>query len=136
MSNCVLADPLSVATQGLLDEDIGITVLGWIISISPGDPEITIPIGDLLRDAFREWWIRVDFFVPPIGEYTLEGPYTFTHADHKARALSEDNTSGLSELVTFEDEKMFIVSTYLRGTKRYQHLRAYQAAMYNLPPTL
>ena len=135
-TNLILADPLSVSTHGVLDEDIGISVLGWIVKVSQSEPDITIPIGQLLRDAFREWWVRKDFFVPPVGEYTLEGPFTFTHADHKARAESEENSSGLSELVTFEDDKMYIVSTYLRGTKRYQHLRAHQAAAYNLPPTV
>lgn len=130
----VLADPLSVATHGVLDEDIGIGVLGWVVRISLGIPDITIPTE--LHDSFSEWWIRKDFFVPPIGEYTLEGPFPYVHADRKARDESEQNGSGLAELVTFKDNKMYIVYTYLRGTKRYQHLRSYQAAMYNLPPTL
>lgn len=134
-TNCVLADPLSVVTQGVLDGNIGISLLGWITQYSLGLPEITIPDGPL-EDAFTEWWIRLDYFVPPIGEYTLEGPYNFIHADRKARRISEQNNSGLTELVAFKDDKMYIVSTYVRGTKRYQHLRAYQAAAYNLPPTL
>jgi hypothetical protein len=136
MSNCVLADPLSVATQGVLDEDIGITVLGWIIRV-PLDTEITIPTEPLLGDSLREWWVRKYFFVPPIGEFVLEGPFNYTHADQRARDVSDENESGLTELVTYyEDDKLYVVYTYLRGTKRYQGQRAYQAAMYNLPPTM
>ena len=133
-TDLVLADPLSVATQGLLDEDIGITVLGWIVRVSLVDPDIVIPEG--LHDAFSEWWVRKYYYEDPVGEYVLEGPYTFTHADRRARKESETNTSGLAELVTFQYDKMYIVSTYIRGSRRYQHLRAQRAAEYNLPPTL
>ena len=59
----------------------------------------------------------------------------FVTADRKARDISESNASGLTEVVTYEGDTLFVVATYLRGKKRYQGLRANQAATMNLPPT-
>ena len=134
-TNYVLADPLSVATQGLLDEDIGISLLGWIIRRSPSKPDVSVPLVPLL-DNPREWWVRKYYFEDPVGSYELEGPYEYTHADQKARDISSENDSGLTELVTYEKDKMYLVFTYLRGKKRYQGIRTFQASEYNLPPTL
>lgn len=132
-TDLIMADPLSVATQGYLDENIGITVLGWIIQIPFEDPIITVPTDPSSTE--REWWVRKYYFVPPIGQYVLEGPYTYTHGDRKARDISDENESGLTELAYFEGDILVVVYTYLRGTKRYQGRRTYQAAEYNLPPT-
>jgi hypothetical protein len=64
------------------------------------------------------------------------GPISLYSADREARRISKSNTSGLSEVVTFENGVLFVVATYLRGKKRYKGLRSNQAALYNLPPTL
>lgn len=134
-TDLILADPGSVATQGLLDEDIGVAVLGWIVRVVQSEPEVTVPLVPFLDNA-REWWVRKYFFVEPLGEFELEGPYEYTHADQKARHISRDNASGLTELATYEKDKLYIVFTYLRGKKRYQGIRTLQAAAHNLPPTL
>jgi hypothetical protein len=134
-TNYLLADPLSIATQGLLDEDIGISVLGWIVRVSHADSVVTVPLGPLLWDEYREWWVRKYFFEEPVGNYELDGPFKYHHARVKARDLSRENASGLTELVVFDGDDLCVVATYLRGKKRYQGLRAYQAAMYHIPPT-
>lgn len=77
-----------------------------------------------------EYFIR-DFREPS----TQEGPFTFTHADRKARKLSSENASGLMEMITFQQGVIQYVATYLRGDKRYQGLRSRQASLLNLPPT-
>jgi hypothetical protein len=135
-TNYVLADSLSVATEGLLDENIGISVLGWVVRVEQEDSKVTIPLGPLLVDSLREWWVRKYFFEEPVGEYELDGPFRYDHARTKARDLSRENESGLTELVVFEDNILYVAATYLRGKKRYQGLRAYQAALNALPPSL
>lgn len=59
----------------------------------------------------------------------------FVEADRFARKLSDENESGLAEVVVDDNGKMFVVSTYCRGTKRYQGKRARDAQANNLPPT-
>lgn len=77
----------------------------------------------------------MDYFVRDFRSSTKEGPFTFTQADLRARDFSRTNVSGLAELLTFQGTRLFVVATYVRGTKRYQGLRANQANLYNLPPT-
>lgn len=77
----------------------------------------------------------MEYFVREFRSDVLSDPLPFTHADLEARELSRTNDSGLAEMVTYQGSRLFVVATYLRGTKRYQGLRANQAALYNLPPT-
>lgn len=65
----------------------------------------------------------------------LLGPATFLTCDRQARALSETNESGLAEVVVQDGSNLIVMSTYLRGTKRYQGKRSRDAARFNLPPT-
>jgi hypothetical protein len=77
----------------------------------------------------------VIYFYREFRSEVLSDPMGFTHADLEARELSRTNASGLSEMVTYQDGVLFVVATYLRGKKRYQGLKANQAARNNLPPT-
>ena len=81
----------------------------------------------------------MEYFIRDFNDNTtLEGPFSFTHADRSARDLSAQNLSGLAELLVRENEnaELMVMATYLRGKKRYQGLRSRQASLYNLPPTL
>ena len=66
----------------------------------------------------------------------LSGPETFIRADRQARELSRKNNSGLAEVVTYENNQLMVVSTFLRGKLRYQGKRARDASRFNLPPTV
>ena len=52
-SDCVLAEPIHVATQGALDNAIGIATLGWIIQVDD-----TPPLGTLVESGGLEKTIR------------------------------------------------------------------------------
>lgn len=74
------------------------------------------------------WYVRERVGDP------LEGPLSFVHADRKARKLSKDNASGLAEVVTYEGNRLFVVSTFLRGRLRFRGKRAQLASDKDLPP--
>lgn len=82
-TDCILADPESTATHGMLDEDIGIATLGWIIRIKD-DPIISYPIGDLIADPERDWWYRKDNTDPWFG------PLSYRDANSQARRMTMD----------------------------------------------
>lgn len=69
------------------------------------------------------------------GGAALSGPMNFVQADRAARKLSDENESGLAEVLTYQDDVLMVVATYLRGTKRYQGKKARDARRENLPPT-
>ena len=70
-----------------------------------------------------------DFYEEDIGE-----PMPFREAEMLARKLSEENESGVSEVLTYENNRLMIVATYCRGTKRYQGKRSRDAQANGLPP--
>lgn len=77
----------------------------------------------------------MDYYYKDFYSDTLSDPMNFVHADRAARDLSETNESGLAEVVTYQYGTLFVVATYLRGTKRYQGKTARDAQKNNLPPT-
>jgi len=92
-ANCVLADPFQVATQGLLDNSIGMATLGWIIRVEAETPVVVVPspprnIGVLIGDPRREWWVRKDASDPWFG------PLSYRDANSHARRMTVrvDNT--------------------------------------------
>lgn len=91
MSDCILADPLSTATEGVLDEDIGIATLGWLIRVSH-EPEITIPVEELLDEPSREWYYRKD------DTDSWFGPLSYRDANYQARRFTMDVDHTISEV--------------------------------------
>jgi hypothetical protein len=99
-TNYVLADPSSGATHGVLDENIGIATLGWIIEVKYQKPDITIPTAqydpthfdNLLADPRRDWWLRKDESDPWVG------PMSYTEANSKARRMTMDVDETINEL--------------------------------------
>lgn len=96
-SDCVLAEPIHVATQGLLDNPIGVATLGWIIQTVDTPPVVVIPvppnnIGSLVGDPRREWWVRRDDTEP------WHGPLSYRDANYQARRMTMDVDETISEL--------------------------------------
>lgn len=144
---CVLNDPLSVATHGLLDNSIGIATMGEIISITD---VITPPVIDIpptaigrsnldpgLYTAQQEWYYRKDKDSP------LVGPYTYVKADHDARWWSRQEISeGVVEVVSFVGDRagdpakaptpsqLKVSHIYVRGKKTLSgRMAAYNSAV-------
>jgi hypothetical protein len=80
--NYVLADSFSVSTEGLLDENIGVVTLGWLIQVSPERNTVEIYIDELLEDQRREWWLRKDNSDPWFG------PLMYRDANSQARRMT------------------------------------------------
>lgn len=59
----------------------------------------------------------------------------FVEADRFARKLSDENETGLAEVVVDDNGTLFIVATYCRGTKRFQGKKARDAQRQDRPPT-
>lgn len=96
-TDCVLADPIHVATQGVLDNSLGIATLGWIIRADDRPPVVVIPvppnnIGSLVGDPRREWWVRKDETDP------WHGPLSYRDANSQARRMTMDVDETISEL--------------------------------------
>lgn len=96
-SDCVLAEPIHVATQGVLDNAIGIATLGWIIQVDDTPPVVVVPvppnnIGSLVGDPRREWWVRRDDTEP------WHGPLSYRDANYQARRMTMDVDETISEL--------------------------------------
>jgi hypothetical protein len=96
-SDCVLAEPIHVATQGLLDNPIGMATLGWVIQTVDTPPVVVIPvppnnIGSLVGDPRREWWVRRDDTEP------WHGPLSYRDANYQARRMTMDVDETISEL--------------------------------------
>jgi len=96
-SDCVLAEPIHVATQGALDNSIGIATLGWIIQVDDTPPVVVVPvppnnIGSLVGDPRREWWVRKDDTEP------WHGPLSYRDANYQARRMTMDVDETISEL--------------------------------------
>ena len=96
-SDCVLAEPIHVATQGVLDNAIGIATLGWIIQVDDTPPVVVVPvppnnIGSLVGDPRREWWVRKDDTEP------WHGPLSYRDANYQARRMTMDVDETISEL--------------------------------------
>ena len=90
-TNYLYADPCSTATQGLLDEDIGIATLGWIIRATSEEPIIKVPIGQLIGEPNRDWWLRKDDTDPWFG------PLSYRDANAKARRSTLDVDETINE---------------------------------------
>lgn len=77
----------------------------------------------------------MDYYYKDFYSDTLSDPMNFVQADRQARKLSDENESGLAEVVTYQYGKLFVVATYCRGTKRYTGKASRDAQRNNLPPT-
>lgn len=96
-TDCALAVPIEVATQGVLDNPIGIATLGWIIRADDAPPVVTTPvppnnIGSLVGDPRREWWVRRDDTEP------WHGPLSYRDANSQARRMTMNVDNTISEL--------------------------------------
>ena len=76
------------------------------------------------------WYYYKDFY-----GNSLSDPMNFVLADRQARKLSNENESGLAEVVVYRRNALMEVATYLRGTKRYQGKKSRDAQRFNRPPT-
>jgi hypothetical protein len=86
---CILADPLSTATEGILDQPTGISTLGWVVCI-PTDAEISIP--ELISEQERDWWYRKDDTDPWFG------PLSYQTANSQARRMTLDVDETINEV--------------------------------------
>jgi hypothetical protein len=139
-----------LATQGYLDEAIGIATLGEVISFptsQPGTGVSNVPpnnIGSLISDPRREWYVRENAQDP------LHGPLSFTVADKHARWISSlEDRSGLAEVVTFvsntsrggdpsrpnPNPRLFVVFLYIEGKRTLGGRAAQFHSDRGLPPT-
>lgn len=86
--NCILADPCHVATQGVLDCEIGIATLGWIVEAEPTQGPVLTPHvpGVSFGPPRKEWYVRRDVSDPWFG------PLSFRDADAHARVMTRDGT--------------------------------------------
>lgn len=96
-TDCILADPTSVATQGVLDNSLGIATLGWIIKADDAPPTVVVPvppnnIGALVGDPRREWWVRKD------ENDVWFGPLSYRDANYQARRMTVDVDETISEI--------------------------------------
>jgi hypothetical protein len=94
-TNYLLADPSSGATHGILDENIGVATLGWIVEVNKQKPDIIIDLphfDNLLGDPRRDWWLRKDESDP------WSGPMSYTEANSKARRMTMDVDETINEL--------------------------------------
>ena len=124
-TTCIINDPCSVATQGVLDNSIGIATLGWIIRADlDAQPGLPFPnnIGSLLTQPRREWYFRRDSSEPWFG------PLSFRDADKHARIDTRDGTPvnvKYAQVGTFlgtrggdpitEPERVFVALLYANG---------------------
>jgi len=128
-TDCVLADPIQVSTQGLLDSTIGVATLGWITITLDQDPVVEVPInnpGALVGDPRREWWVRKDESDPWFG------PLSYRDANSQARRMTMDVDETISEIKYAQvgtilgtrggdpnvDPNMFVAYMYANG-KQY-----------------
>jgi hypothetical protein len=96
-TDCVLADPIQVATQGLLDNTIGVATLGWVVRVEAQPPVVVVPvppnnIGALVGDPRREWWVRKDENDPWFG------PLSYRDANSQARRMTMDVDETIAEI--------------------------------------
>ena len=135
-TDCILADPCYVATQGLLDCEIGIVTQGFIIQedSTPVVPKPAVPpnnIGTSVGAARKEWYVRKDH------TDAWFGPLSWRDADKHARVMTRKgtpadvkyahvgyvkNNSGVDVLV--EPEKVRMDGVYANGK---QFLKGRQA---------
>lgn len=145
--NCLLAVPIHVATQGVLDDTLGVALLGWIIRyetdvVVPGEPSVPGGnVGALITEPRREWWVRENKNDP------LFGPLSFRDADKHARFLSQvEEKSGLAEVVTFlgtrggdpsscDPSTLFVAFLYIEGKRTLGGRMAQFHSDRELPPT-
>ncbi len=148
--DCILNDPIHVATQGVLVAPLGMALNGWIyrgITITlPTDLGVpsNIPpnnIGTSFGPPRQEYWVRED------KNDTLFGPLDFVTADRNARQLSDDETkSGLAQVVTFLGSRggdpvknptvLQVVFMYIRGRRTLGGRTAQFHSDRELPPTV
>lgn len=99
--DCVLADPCHVATQGLLDNTLGVATLGWIVEVPAETPVVVTPVdpvGSMVGDPRREWWVRKD----DTDEWF--GPLSYRDANSQARRMTlptDINAAGNSNNIKY-----------------------------------
>jgi len=128
-TDCVLANPIEVSTQGVLDDTLGVATLGWITVAPDQDPIVDIPsnnVGALVGDPRREWWVRRDESEPWFG------PLSYRDANSQARRMTMDVDETISEIKYAQvgtilgsrggdpnvDPNMFVAYLYANG-KQY-----------------
>jgi len=83
---CVIADPLSIATHGLLSGSFGTAIRGWIIYEEIQDI-VTVPL-------LPGWWVRRD------ETEQWYGPLSYRDANHQARNMTKPKY--LTDAITVE----------------------------------
>jgi len=141
---CILADPFHVATQGVLDNSLGIATLGWIIcgerpveEAQPNVPPDNIGLSE--GEPRREWWVRENQNEP------LVGPFSFRDASKHARYLSQcEDRSGLAQVCTFvgtrggdpkTEPELRVAYMYIKGKMTLGGRMAEYHSDRDLPPT-
>ena len=147
--DCVLNEPIHVATQGVLVRPLGMVLNGWIyrgvtITIPPalGVPSAVPPnnTGTSFGSPRREYFVRED------KNDVLFGPLDFVQADRNARALSNDETkSGLAQVVILLGSRggdpvktpteLKVVFMYIRGRRTLGGRTAQFHSDRELPPS-
>ena len=78
----------------------------------------------------------MSWYVRETPDDVLSEAMTFTQAELVARDLSRTNQVGTIELLTYEGDRLFVVSIFLRGRKLVGGKRARDASRQGLPPRI